>query len=109
MDTLFASLIDEARGHYLGYKDIYLNIYKRRKPTRFNRSTRPNRPIGTNRSIGPRPTRTDRPRSTKLNRPRISKAYKRRPFDGPFCGHCMTTTHKTADCWYLYPEKRPFK
>jgi hypothetical protein len=19
----------------------------------------------------------------------------------------MTTTHKTADCWYLYPEKRP--
>ena len=96
IDSLFASLIDEARGHQSTQEDIYLNIHQRHSLPSLSRQTRSTRPTRLTKQF------------SKQDRSKIGKSsYKRRPLDGPFCGHCLKATHNTANCWYLYPEKRP--
>jgi len=103
INSLFASLINEARGPQSIEDNIYINIHQKLYRSGLHKPRSPNRAY--------RAKYPSNPNKAKQSKPdhKIGKSYRNRPLDGPFCGHCLTNTHTITNCWYLYPEKRLFK
>jgi hypothetical protein len=92
IESLFANLIDESRGHIQNSEQIFMtDSYQTNQANRQKNHK----------------VRTSSNQSTNKKRRISKKPWKKLSNSGRYCTHCHMRTHTVSDCWHLHPSGRP--